>query len=254
MAAVEREPMTCCNLVELAERKMLPHFQRMDERTLCWIRSSAPTRPELAHRIGVARLIRRVKTWPMETSWFLEPKTIDGLHGIRHALRVAVHAQLLAERYGLSCHIQHLLVTAALLHDVRRIDDRGDPRHGAQCAEWISSIKDLECLVAFSGEERDLICSAVSRHDVTPEDAGSERMAGMLIEGLLKTADALDRYRLPKRSWWIDGSRLRIQPTEDLKAFAFDLVVASECHFLAGAGSFSAVIDALCELKTRYER
>ncbi len=70
------------------------------------------------------------------------------------------------------------------------------------------------------------------------------------ITDLLKAADALDRYRLPKLTWWPDGSLVRaatVEVFEALRATAFELVVASEAAHLAGLDSADAVFKALDE-------
>ncbi|MGW6195392.1 hypothetical protein ACWF0M_04505 [Kribbella sp. NPDC055110] len=53
---------------------------------------------------------------------------------------------------------------------------------------------------------------------------------------VIKAADALDRYRLPKLKWWPDPSRMRLQPPSWMHQFAWRLVVETE----AGALSDSA--------------
>ena len=243
------------SLVELAKLKQLPRFQHMDEETLAWIESNRPKISWQPQRDDLNRLSVQAVTWPINPAWYLEPRLVDGIHGIRHAVRVAVYAQLLAERHGLSERAQQLLVTAALLHDVRRIDDRSDERHGARCAEWIGQAEGLVCLQGFTPEERGLIMSMIAFHDVSNDlDLPMRHDPSLVLKDLLRTADALDRYRLPRRSWWMDESRLRMKPTEDLKTFAYDLVVASERYFLNGEESFFAVMGALHDLQAHYAR
>ena len=241
------------SLVELAELKQLPRFQHMDAETLGWIDSNRPKGDRIPLRSDLNSLRIQSVTWPIDPACYLEPRIIDGIHGIRHAMRVAIYAQLLAERHGLSERAQKLLVTAALLHDVRRIDDRADERHGARCAEWISHTENLACLKEFSPFEREIVKSTVAFHDVPMDlDLPDRHDPSAILKDLLRTADALDRYRLPKRSWWMDESRLRMKPTDDLKAFAFDLVVTSERYFLAGEESFFSVMGALRDFQAQY--
>lgn len=61
---------------------------------------------------------------------------------------------------------------------------------------------------------------------------------------LLKTADCLDRYRLPLDRWWPDTTRLRIRVPTWLPPAAFDLVTTSEQHRLHGAGPSEALTHA----------
>lgn len=241
------------SLVELAEVKQLPRFQQMDAETLGWIASNRPRGERAPLRSDLDALRAQAVVWPIDPTWYLEPRIVDGIHGIRHSVRVAIYAQLLAERHSLSARAQRLLVLAALLHDVRRIDDRSDERHGARCAEWVGQTEGLACLKDLSPFEREIIRSTIAFHDVSIDlDIPDKHDPSAVLKDLLRTADALDRYRLPKRSWWMDESRLRMKPTGDLKTFAFDLVVASERYFLAGEESFFAVMGALHDLQAHY--
>jgi hypothetical protein len=61
---------------------------------------------------------------------------------------------------------------------------------------------------------------------------------------IVKTADALDRYRLPKLKWWINDSYLRCLPPDWIKRTAYDLVVASE-YLCLETGKVDCAIDAI---------
>ncbi|MFC5800188.1 hypothetical protein [Streptomyces formicae] len=77
-----------------------------------------------------------------------------------------------------------------------------------------------------------------------PEDQADHHRAEALTD-LLKAADALDRYRLPKLKWWPSTAHLRVPQIEHLRAVAFDLVVWSEAAHLNDQDSASAVLTAL---------
>jgi hypothetical protein len=66
-----------------------------------------------------------------------------------------------------------------------------------------------------------------------------------ILSQFLRTADALDRYRLPKVKWWIDDAYLNKKPSDALKAFAFDLVVRSETDRLQGVSDKDSVFKHL---------
>ena len=127
------------NLVDLARQGSLPRFQRMDMETLEWIAAHRPPfEVELVdEEEGFFSFEGRTAFIGPEE--FLEPRIVDGLHGMRHALRVAIHAQRLAAAVGLSPTERLLVEAAAFLHDVRRVHDRSDAGHGERCATWIEA-------------------------------------------------------------------------------------------------------------------
>lgn len=92
---------------------------------------------------------------------------------------------------------------------------------------------------------------AVRLHDVpyASFSLGQQRdrqQAAEMVD-VLKTADALDRYRLPKLKWWLDPSLLRLRPPANLARFSFDLVCESESRYLASGGGAGSVLSVLAE-------
>lgn len=67
------------------------------------------------------------------------------------------------------------------------------------------------------------------------------------VTDLVKAADALDRYRLPKLKWWPDARYVREPAFDELRGLAFALVLISERAYLAGASGPAAVRRALAE-------
>lgn len=78
----------------------------------------------------------------------------------------------------------------------------------------------------------------------TEEHNFAWRSAGPLVD-LLKTADALDRYRLPKLKWWPREDLLVHPAPHWLYRLAYFLVVDSECRFLHGVPGNEAVLASL---------
>lgn len=58
----------------------------------------------------------------------------DGIHGIRHWLRVRENGLRLAEGTGADVVVVELF---AFVHDIRRLNDGRDPEHGARAAAWM---------------------------------------------------------------------------------------------------------------------
>lgn len=239
------------NLVELAERKQLPEFQYTDWQTLDWICANKPPLRSWEYRKELFSCPLPKAGSPLAGEWFLEPKTIDGIHGTRHAIRVSIYAHALAMELGLPEATRKAAMLAGLLHDVRRKDDKGDAGHGSRCAEWFRDNHPRISLARnLTDAQRSAVGTAIGFHELsydrivgTPEYAGCED-----VVDVLKTADALDRYRMPKLTWRIDDAFLKVKPSDEFKAFAFDLVIASEKHFLDGDENTIAIARAFEQL------
>ncbi|MGV9311169.1 hypothetical protein ACWDR0_03110 [Streptomyces sp. NPDC003691] len=285
------DPSTEAGLVGLAARGRLPAHQYQDRPTLDWITAHRPPlrpapRPELPP--ATRALILRSAPPP---DWYAEPRLADSLHGVRHAMRTAALAGVLAAANGLDAADTAAAVVAAAVHDCRRRHDRDDPGHGERAAHWLTD-RAGEVWARF-GLPRPApphtvlrAATAVRLHDVPYEafdpggpgdlggpgggrggDPGGERRtppapapapapppynnapyrAHRAVCDIVKAADALDRYRLPKLSWWPDGRRVRQPGFDGFRALAFDLVTLSERARLAGADSAAAVLSALAE-------
>ena len=57
------------------------------------------------------------------------------------------------------------------------------------------------------------------------------------IINVLKTADALDRFRLPRTKWWVDPEKLEIKDVNWLIPLARYITLRSEYLALEGVGS-----------------
>ncbi|MGW1280721.1 hypothetical protein ACWD4V_27670 [Streptomyces tsukubensis] len=252
------------SLVALAARGQLPPHQYPDRPTLDWIAAHRPRLGPSSHPVpgpATRALIRRSATPP---HWTAEPRLADSLHGIRHAMRTAALAGVLAAANGLDAADTAVAVVAAAVHDCRRRHDRDDPGHGERAAHWLTARADEVWahfgLPAPAPHTVARAATAVRLHDVPYEDfapgngdSGQRPYNHVSYEehravcDLLKAADALDRYRLPKASWWPDTRRVRQPAFDTFRALAFDLVVGSERARLAGAGSADAVLSVLAE-------
>ncbi|MFG2845823.1 HD domain-containing protein [Kitasatospora sp. NPDC048296] len=245
---------TTTSLVDLAARRQLPHHQYMDPATVEWIKANrpdlgaawtSPLRPASKHLLGRSAL---------PASWLAEPRLQDSLHGVRHSMRTATLAALLAEIHGLDDADTATVVLAAAVHDCQRLHDKDDRGHGARAAIWLAANADTVWThFGTVATPRRIIqaATAIRLHDL-PYDAfcsddRADYARAELICDLVKAADALDRYRLPKLSWWPDVRHVREPAFDQLRAVAFDLVAVSETAHLAGASSAEAVRFALAE-------
>ncbi|MFF4520449.1 hypothetical protein [Streptomyces bluensis] len=240
------------SLVDLAARKQLPHHQFVDHATVRWIEENRPHLVDGAPtkiRETTRALLRRAA---IPTDWLAEPRLRDSLHGVRHAMRTAALAALLAETTGLDEPDTAALIVAAAVHDCRRLHDKDDRGHGARAAQWLTSHTDLiweHFHVPATAPAVAQAATSVRLHDVpyaafTAEDE-ADYSGARKISDLVKAADALDRYRMPKLSWWPDPQHVRVEAFDQLRAAAFDLVLWSEAGHLAGLDSADAVFKAL---------
>ena len=244
------------SLVDLAARKKLPAHQYMDALTVEWIASHSDELPPAeAPSFRLPRVaVDVLGAAPVPVPWHAEVKVIESIHGTRHLMRTTAFAAMLAVMHRLNSPDTECLLAAAAVHDCRRVDDRSDPGHGERGADWLTE-NAAEVFGAFGlDHDREFVrraAVAVRLHelayDAFTERDTHDRASAELVTDLLKTADALDRYRLPKRKWWPDERHLRVVPPAWLHRFAFELVVDSERTCLRGAKSADAVFGALDE-------
>lgn len=239
------------SLVRAAALGTLPRHQYMDRETWTWIAANrpafvtAPAGDPLQLEIPFDRVA-------VPATWHQAPATVDSIHGTRHLMRTAVNAVLLAAHLGLPPETRTAALIAGAIHDCRRQHDQDDPGHGARAADWF--LGHQNAVTDYFGQPLDgawpeRIATAVALHDIAYEQFGDAQQrqyegAGPVVD-VLKSADALDRYRQPKLKWWPNEDRLRIAPPVWLKSFAYWLVLRSEANHLAGLPSDQSVIAAL---------
>jgi hypothetical protein len=116
-----------------------------------------------------------------------------GIHGIGHAARVFVWANMIGVRLKKSGEDLNLeaLRWAAVLHDVGRLSDGWDTGHGARSAQWIVSHRE-SLPRTFPDEFADIVRRCCTWHETS--DAAIPMMTAELK--CLKDADGLDRVRI----------------------------------------------------------
>lgn len=222
------------SLRHLALNGQLPAHQNIDHETLDWIvqaGSSLLGKPA-AKVLLPSELKQHLSFTSVSTSFFTSDELYAGLHGCRHAARVAVLSALLCFELGI--HDRRFVrnsVLAGSLHDCRRFNDNADKGHGARSAIWFrqhaATVADYYH-TDLTPDDIDMIATAIQHHDMPSHPTTAQHQ----ILNILKTADALDRYRQPLRRWWIDERYLTIKPSLKLKKTAFELVCLSEEAYL----------------------
>ncbi|MFJ9029997.1 hypothetical protein ACIRQP_16015 [Streptomyces sp. NPDC102274] len=242
------------NLIDLAARGQLPLHQHMDQATIEWISDNRPDLPQ-ATQPALRPLSQRLLTRSgLPTLWLADPRLYTSLHGVRHAMRTAALAAVLAEANSLDDADTATAILAAAVHDCQRRNDKDDRGHGARAAIWLAANADTVWgHFGLTATPRRIVqaATAIRLHDVPYEaftaDDRTDHARAERITDVLKAADALDRCRLPKLKWWPDARYVRESAFDQLRGLAFDLVLVSERAYLAGAGGTAAVRYALAE-------
>ncbi len=148
------------------------------------------------------------------------------VHGIEHTSRVTFLATILAKMDVLDEHTKKLLITAARLYDIGRIDDRESKEHGAYGKE---KIEQEGLLDGFSRSDKKIIEFVVEQHSLSREENEEaisklpawQRSKYQIVLNYLKDADALDRVRIANESAKLDPSRLRCRTAKELVDFSY---------------------------------
>ncbi|WP_411144910.1 hypothetical protein [Streptomyces sp. x-80] len=246
-------PLTA-SLIDLAARGQLPLHQHMDHATLAWISDNRPDLPPTPAPVLRPQSKDLLAHGGLPTPWWADPHLYTSLHGVRHAMRTAALAAVLVEANGLDEGDTAAAILAAAVHDCQRRHDQDDRGHGARAAIWLAANADTVWghfgLIA-TPRRIVQVATAVRLHDVPYEaftaDDRADHSRAERITDVLKAADALDRYRLPKLKWWPDARYVREPAFDQQRDLAFDLVLASERAYLAGASGTAAVRYALAE-------
>lgn len=246
-------PLTA-SLIDLAARRQLPRHQHMDHATIAWISKHRPDLPPAPQPALRSQSMEMLSLGGLPTRWWADPRLYTSLHGVRHAMRTAALAAVLAEMNGLDEADASTAILAAAVHDCQRRHDQDDRGHGARAAIWLAANADTAWNhFGLAATPRRIVqaATAVRLHDILYEaftaDDQADYARSERITDTVKAADALDRYRLPKLKWWPDSRYVREPAFDQLRGLAFHLVLVSERAYLAGAGGPEAVRYALAE-------
>ena len=127
-------------------------------------------------------------------------------HGQDHIERVVLLGAVLAWKQQLADVQTEMLLAACSYHDIGRINDGRDAKHGLRSAQKMRTKKLLEDFPMIPEEDYSIVYAAVASHSVYIEDQSEigalfrisdEQMTDFVkIASLLKNADKLDRVRL----------------------------------------------------------
>ncbi|NLB51895.1 MAG: HD domain-containing protein [Syntrophomonadaceae bacterium] len=126
---------------------------------------------------------------------FLFPQSI---HGMGHTKRVLIMVLCLCMRLGIVGEDRQLLVVCAVYHDVGRVNDGVDQKHGKD------SFKKARKAIEKTGQDTEMIRYIIEKHciddktghhDVIKYDLPDREKARRMLD-VFKDADGLDRLRI----------------------------------------------------------
>ena len=215
-------------LFKLAQRNQLPKLQLMDLETVERIKSHIRLKPQTIHEVfSDYKAISQeeiIEFIPVK-QYFAKPNHFRSIHGISHIVRVMINSLVLCQL--IQCPYIEVLIAAAL-HDIRRQNDKGDKDHGKRSANWFRrNYRSIPFTKDLKSSEIKTVEMIISYHDAPIKSIPVSCKNRGLIN-ILRAADALDRYRLPKIKWWPKPSYLFIKEAKKLFNLSKIFVYQSE--------------------------
>ena len=177
-------------LYQKLNEKPYPVHQYMDEESINWLKNNL----NIKYSINKVKcILNRLGKFPIDKLDIdisaYEKYNGSGIHGVRHQFRTALYTWIIIKYFEISFDEDEILelLQSVLYHDILRENDNTDLEHGRKSSIWI--MKKYPYI-------RKSIIKAIVNHDID-----IEKMS--VYDKIVKTADALDRYRLPKAKWWI---------------------------------------------------
>lgn len=230
-----------------AKENKLGSLELMDIETLEWIESTSDALD--LDMSGFAEVqfepidfeLLRINATKLD--WFFSREHINSIHGIGHSLRVMVNTLLLCKYLHIIDPLPH--VVAASIHDIQRKNDNADPEHGNRAASWFQiNQKSLSSNEKLSSDDRLMIIASVKNHSLDYADMPSSDLNVYKDAiDILKAADALDRFRMPKEKWWPRVEFINLEVAHKLIPYSRKLTIESERMILSDIDQYEAVLD-----------
>lgn len=185
-------------LFKLLEMKPYPEHQYMDKLSLTWLYENTKPIPVQPNSI-----INNYKKYPFKERVFdlrpfMNKQQYSSIHGVGHSVRVSVYCWFIIQSLDLEKSFSgkeiNELLQAGLIHDIGRVNDNTDLEHGKRAELWARK--------KLPGELSGAMLFAIAEHSKPPSNLANTDQKSQIALDVLKSADALDRYRLPKEKWW----------------------------------------------------
>lgn len=149
----------------------------------------------------------------------------DGIHGVLHSKRVLLLAYIISLYQKLNYRDLQIILTAAKYHDIGRMNDKYDKKHG------IKSFKKMQKLgliyEEWDEEDINILQYIIENHCISDEEGIKkineyqiqDRDRALLLYKILKDADGLDRVRLED----LDINYLRLPISKSLVMCAYEI-------------------------------
>ena len=130
-------------------------------------------------------------------------------HGYSHEARVMLLSQIIAQEMDLPLRDREILATAALYHDLRRVNNIDDSQHGKDARDYYrATVPNPDPLVEFLCQYHCLPDADGYQEIRHNRKLSKGRTRAKLLIDIFKDADALDRCRFGLRDLDVDQLRL----------------------------------------------
>jgi HD-GYP domain-containing protein (c-di-GMP phosphodiesterase class II) len=176
----------------------------------------------LLERVGLID-VYSLQSQLIKPYWFVNA---HGIHGVRHAKRVLLLNLILAFYEELDESDIEILCKASLYHDIGRINDYSDPKHGQNS---IKKVIDLKLNVIKDKDENKILFFIIENHHI-PDNYGLNNIKkynihnkerAIRLYNIFKDADGLDRVRIRD----LDTKHLRLETSKKLLIVAYELLL-----------------------------
>lgn len=229
-----------------AELKILGDHQYIDKETIFWMKEKLNINEIKLDKSFLDKIdVNIIKGFFPKEDWFLKSTQVDSIHGIRHLCRVSIYSYLLIKKLNIKTNAKEILFASGM-HDIGRINDKKDLGHGKRSFAYLNNKYNN----LFKNVDSELVKILCEVHESEYSEIDKIYIKKYFKEiNVLRTADALDRFRLPKEKWWLKKKFIKIDIDDDFIFFSKLLVFKSEYNFcILKKDQISSVLDALNEI------
>lgn len=225
---------TAESLWEKAQEKSLGRVQHMDLYTINKIKSNHIIIPadinSSTSQVNItSEDIDTLKGLLPKLDYFKNKELYFSIHGISHLTRVMIYSLVISKILDTNPEPSVLI---ASLHDTGRLHDQNDIEHGSRASEYF--LENHDVFIQKNTDLRNSIASAIKYHNIDYNQIPFQSLTQLdkFYIDIIKTADALDRFRLPKISWWPNVNVIPINILNSSLEIIKNFVVETELIFL----------------------